>query len=480
VSKLHLGFDLGVALPFAMQATTVCITHTHTDHIAALPAHARYHQLSGATVRYIVPPGSAARLRQLIDGFAALDEGADQLGPGMANGCSRVEVDDVDADENDDARSYTGSDGDGDSAGKADTPTLSGTRDLGAAHPAPASQHVIFIDAEPGRLIHLSGPFYVTAFATQHRVPSQGYCLLRQHTLTSGEASLSPEVCFTGDCTWESLAQVPFVWASKVLISEMTFMDATPQRMQSCRRTMHVHLLDVVGTLPRFRQDARLIFSHFSTRYSARMVMRHVGAEVGAADCDRISLALQSHDEPRPDVAWALYRAWSILWPKSRRHGERSQNRGGGRGRGRGSDGAGSDGRGQNGGHARGHGRGQGHGRGHVTPAAGQCGLAALRVKKKKHMMHNAAHHASIMRLSCSLLQSGPALIFSRLCPCLEAAATQAGALTLAAVCHGASLETVHLLARVRHVAPLAPLLWITLAKTEVSRSSLSSPLARS
>lgn len=374
MSKLHLGFDLGVALPFAMQATTVCITHTHTDHIAALPAHARYHQLSRATVRYIVPPGSAARLRQLIDGFAALDEGADQLGPGTVDSRSRA-IDEVDIDENDDASS--GTDSDVGSVGDADSSALPDTGDPGSrarAQPSSASQHVIFIEAEPGRLIHLSGPFYVTAFATQHRVPSQGYCLLRQRTLSSGETSLTPEICFTGDCTWESLVQVPFVWASKVLISEMTFMDATPQRMQSCRRTMHVHLLDVTKTLPRFRQDARLIFSHFSTRYSARMAMRYIGAEVGPAYCDRISLALQSHDEPRPDLAWALYRAWSILWPKSRRHGERSHHRGGGRGRGRGGDGDGSHGRGQNGGRARGHGRGQSRGRGHAAPGAGQCG----------------------------------------------------------------------------------------------------------
>ena len=352
-----------------MQAKTICITHTHTDHVAALPAHARHHQLSGAAVRYIVPVGSAARLQQLIDGFAALDEGADQhsdadaaaaaLSASDHDGVSDASSSDSSADENDDDdddgggvgsggdlrhndhRHGNGSaDGNGDGGHEGALPHAAGTSAKRKKIASAQAAHVTFIEAAPGCLIHLNGPFYVTAFATQHRVRSQGYCVLRK---APGASQLSPEVCFTGDCTWQSLTDVPYVWTSKVLISEMTFVDA--ERLASARRTMHVHLQDVVPTLPRFRPDARLIFSHFSTRYSAFGAMRHVSADVPAAFCDRISLALQSLDEPRPDVAWALHRAWAIAWQGSAAGGNRRGQPASGHGRGRGHGGHGPHGR---------------------------------------------------------------------------------------------------------------------------------------
>src|SRR5579862_6491530 len=77
IPELKIGFDLG-AQPWDFMGTpTWLITHTHLDHIAALPVYvARRRMMRMEPPTIYVPAGSVDAIEQLLRAFQKLDRGA--------------------------------------------------------------------------------------------------------------------------------------------------------------------------------------------------------------------------------------------------------------------------------------------------------------------------------------------------------------------------------------------------------------------
>jgi ribonuclease Z len=249
IPELKIGFDLG-AQPWDFMGTpTWLVTHTHLDHVAALPVYvARRRMMKMEPPVLHLPEESLEDVRRLLLVMQRLDRG-------------RMICD------------------------------LRGV--------------------QPGDEIELSREHVITVFATTHTIPSVGYLVwerrnklkeeyhglpgarIRDLRLSGVEVTRevrTPLVAYTGDTSPAGLDNYPPVFEAKILITEMSFIRPNHRR-EKIHKFGHMHLDDFLERADRFRNEL-IICSHFSTRYQPNEVRRYVDGKLPAKLRERIKLWL--------------------------------------------------------------------------------------------------------------------------------------------------------------------------------------------
>jgi ribonuclease Z len=233
VPELKVGFDLG-ALPWSFMTTpNWFVSHSHLDHIAALPvlvARRRMMKMEPPTI--YLPDESIEGVNLLLRAVQRLDRG-------------RMPVE--------------------------------------------------LVGLKPDDEVELSRELVVKAFATRHTVPSLGYLVWERrkklkpeyHSLTgeqirdlrlsgvevSAEIRL-PKVAYLGDTSPQGLDVFPEIYQAQVLILELTFVAAN-ERPALIHKFGHTHLDDLLARAGRFENEV-IIASHFSTRLHPDQIQRIV------------------------------------------------------------------------------------------------------------------------------------------------------------------------------------------------------------
>jgi ribonuclease Z len=247
IAELKLGFDLGAQPWDFMGTSNWFLTHTHLDHIAALPIYvARRRMMKMEPPTIYLPEPMVDDVRRMLLIMQRLDRGRQV--------CSMIGV-------------------------------------------------------KPGQEIDLSREHVVTVFATMHTVPSVGYLVWeRRNKLKEEYHGLAGEqirdlrlsgvqvtreirtalVAYTGDTSPGGLDGYPPVYDAKILITEMSFIRPNHRR-EKIHKFGHMHLDDFIERADRFKNEL-IICAHFSTRYHAQEVHRLVESKLPANLRDRVLL----------------------------------------------------------------------------------------------------------------------------------------------------------------------------------------------
>jgi ribonuclease Z len=247
VPELKIGFDLG-AHPWDFMGTpTWLITHTHLDHVAALPVYVARRRMMRMEPPTLYLPGEAVEdVRRLLLIMQRLDRGRMIC---QMNGLV------------------------------------------------------------PGDEIELSRELLISAFRTTHTIPSLGYVvwdrrfkLKEEYHGLAGEQIRdlrlggtvvtrevrTPLLAYTGDTSPEGLDNYPPVYEAKILITEVSFI-RPGHRREKIHKFGHMHLDDVVERADRFRNEL-IIFSHFSTRYHPQEIRRFLDGKLPPQLRERVKL----------------------------------------------------------------------------------------------------------------------------------------------------------------------------------------------
>lgn len=249
IPEYKLGFDLGAQPWDFMGTSNWFVSHTHLDHIAALPVYvARRRMMKMSPPTIYLPAHAVDTVHQLLRAVNRLDRGRLP--------CELVGV-------------------------------------------------------ESGDEIELSRELVVTVGATQHTVPSVGYIIwerrkklkdeyaelsgpeIRDLRLSGVEVSAEkriPRVAYLGDSAPPGLDDNPAMYEAEILITEMTFV-APNHRKDKIHKHGHMHLDDYVARKDRF-QNGLIIAAHFSTRYHKRQICQLVKRELPDMLDDRLHLWL--------------------------------------------------------------------------------------------------------------------------------------------------------------------------------------------
>jgi ribonuclease Z len=249
IPELKIGFDLG-AQPWDFMGTpTWLLTHTHLDHVAALPVYvARRRMMRMEPPTVYLPAEAVDDVRRLLLVMQRLDRG----------------------------------------------------RMVCQLHGVKA-----------GEEIELSREHVITPFATTHTIPSLGYVVwdrrfklkeeylglageqirdLRQSGVVVTREVRTPLVAYTGDTSPAGLDGYAPVFEAKVLITELSFVRPNHRR-EKIHKFGHMHLDDFVERADRFRNEL-IICAHFSTRYHPQEVRRILDAKLPPGLRERVKLWL--------------------------------------------------------------------------------------------------------------------------------------------------------------------------------------------
>jgi len=237
IPELKLGFDLGGSPWSFMGTPTIFVSHSHLDHLAAIPVFvARRRMMKMEPPTIYMPEEIVDNVQRLLHVWQRLDRGR------ML--CQLVGV-------------------------------------------------------KPGDEIDLSREHVVTPFATKHTVTSLGYVVwerrrklkpeyqglpgdqIRDLRLAGTDVTHEvrhPLVCYVGDSAPAGLDGFPPVYESQVLITELTFF-RPEHRKEKIHKFGHTHLDDILERASRFRNEL-IIFSHFSTRYQEKQIRTMIEARL--------------------------------------------------------------------------------------------------------------------------------------------------------------------------------------------------------
>ena len=233
IPELKIGFDLG-GQPWSFMATpNWFISHTHLDHIAALPVYvARRRMMKMEPPTIYLPAEAVEPVEALLRAVQRLDRGR-----------------------------------------------------------LPAK----LVGLEQDQEVELSRELVVRAFATRHTIPSLGFLVwerrrklkpeyhhlsgdeIRDLRLSGVEVSAEvrlPKVAYLGDTSPAGLDALPEVYRAEILIMEMTFV-APGERAAVIHKFGHTHLDDIIARADRFENEV-IIASHFSTRLHPDQILRIV------------------------------------------------------------------------------------------------------------------------------------------------------------------------------------------------------------
>lgn len=233
VPEMKLGFDLGVQPWSFMSTPNWFVSHTHLDHVAALPVYvARRRMLKMEPPTIYLPAEAVEPVQDLLKAFQRLDRGR-----------------------------------------------------------LPAR----LIGLEKDQEVELSRELVVRCFPTRHTITSLGFLVYERrrklkpeyHALSGEEIRdlrLSgvevasevrlPRLAYMGDTAPQGLDVLPDVYRAEVLILEMTFV-APGERPSVIHKYGHTHLDDVIARAERFENEV-IVASHFSTRLHPEQIQRTV------------------------------------------------------------------------------------------------------------------------------------------------------------------------------------------------------------
>ncbi len=249
IPELKVGFDMGGSPWSFMGTQTFFITHSHLDHMAALPAYvARRRMMRMDPPTIYMPEEIVEPAERMLRSWQRLDRGR------ML--CQLIGV-------------------------------------------------------KAGDEFDLSREHVVTAFNTQHTVPSRGFIVwdrrkklkpefqglsgaqirdLRYNGIDVSAEIRVPLVCYCGDTAPAGLDNDPAVYAAQILITEVTFF-RPEHRKEKIHKYGHTHLDDVIDRAGRF-QNERIILAHFSTRYHDGQIKKAIEKRLPASLRERVELWL--------------------------------------------------------------------------------------------------------------------------------------------------------------------------------------------
>ena len=223
IPELKLCFDLGGSPWSFMGTQTVCVTHAHLDHLAALPVYvARRRMMKMEPPTIYLPEECVENVQRLLQVWQRLDRGR-----------MVCEIKGVKA----------------------------------------------------GDEIELSREHVMTVFGTKHTVPSVGYVIwdrrrklkpefqkltgeqirdIRQGGTDVTHEVRKPLVCYVGDSSPDGLDGYPPVYEAQILITELTFF-RPEHRKEKIHKFGHTHLDDIIERAEKFKNEL-IILGHFSTR----------------------------------------------------------------------------------------------------------------------------------------------------------------------------------------------------------------------
>ena len=227
VPELKMGFDLGAHPWDFMGTSTWLISHTHLDHIAALPSYiARRRLMKMEPPTIYLPEYAIPAVEQILSGFSRLDRG-------------RLPCD--------------------------------------------------LVGVVPGDEIEFSRELVIDVVKTWHTVPSVGYViherrnkLKEEYRDCSGEEIRDlresgvevtaehrlPILGYLGDSSPKGLDDNPIFYQVQVLITELTFV-APGHRKELIHKNGHMHIDDYLKRKDRFENEL-IVAGHLSTRYSPK------------------------------------------------------------------------------------------------------------------------------------------------------------------------------------------------------------------
>jgi ribonuclease Z len=233
VPELKIGFDLGVQPWSFMTTPNWFVSHSHLDHIAALPVLvARRRMMKMEPPSIYLPVDAIEGTELLLRAMQRLDRG-------------RMDVE--------------------------------------------------LVGLKPGDEVELSRELVVQAFPTRHTIPSLGYLVwerrkklrpeyhglsgeqIRDLRLSGVDVSAEirlPRVAYLGDTAPQGLDVVPDIYRATVLILELTFV-APNERPALIHKFGHTHLDDLLARAERFENEV-IIASHFSTRLHPDQIRRTI------------------------------------------------------------------------------------------------------------------------------------------------------------------------------------------------------------
>jgi ribonuclease Z len=233
IAELKIGFDLGAQPWDFMALPRYFISHSHLDHIAALPSYvARRRMMKMEQPTIYLQEHTVATVEQLLRVLSRLDRG-------------RLPC------------------------------------------------HLVPIG--PNQEIELSRELVVTTASMRHSIPALGFIVwerrkklkpefahltgdqIRDIKLSGTEVTHEvrfPLVAYTGDTAPAGLDDCPDMYRAKVLITEMTFI-APEHRRERIHKHGHMHLDDFVDRRHEFRNEL-VICGHFSVRYNDQQIRRWV------------------------------------------------------------------------------------------------------------------------------------------------------------------------------------------------------------
>jgi ribonuclease Z len=237
IPELKIGFDLG-GQPWGFMATgTWFLSHTHLDHIAALPVYvARRRMMKMEPPDIYLPESAIEPVGRLLRAVSRLDRGR-----------------------------------------------------------LPCR----LLPARPGDEIELSREHVVTVSSTCHTIPSVGYVVwdrrrklkheyqglpgdkIRDLRLSGVDVTheiRAPLVAYLGDSAPEGLDRCPAMYEAMILITEMTFV-ARSHRRDKIHKYGHIHLDDILERRDRFRNEV-IVATHYSTRYTDERIRRVIAKRV--------------------------------------------------------------------------------------------------------------------------------------------------------------------------------------------------------
>ena len=260
VPELDVLFDVGECPLAALPINHVLLTHAHGDHARCLPRHAQLRRMVG------IPTDATYFLPEVIRADCEAWLKAEARFEGVS------EADRI-------------------------LPPLRGLRPDEEPVPLPRRRDL-----------------RVRAFPVLHRVPSLGYTLvatrrklrpayaglpgpeiarLRREGTEVSTATDDPLLTFIGDCVERTLFEQEHIWDSRVLVIEATFL--APDELPLAERKGHTHLDGVARALEHFGDRVRcrhIVLKHFSMRYSADEIRRHVDRVLPSWARPRVELLL--------------------------------------------------------------------------------------------------------------------------------------------------------------------------------------------
>jgi ribonuclease Z len=233
IPEYKLGFDLG-AQPWSFMGTPLWfVSHTHMDHLVALPVYvARRRMMKMEPPTIYLPEHAIEPIQKILKYFSRMDRGRLP--------CTLLPI-------------------------------------------------------AAGDEIEISREHVVTVSPTMHTVPSFGFVVwerrkklkpeflnlpgekIRDLKFAGVEITTEmriPRVAYLGDSSPDGLDACPAMFEAEVLITEMTFV-AARHRKEKIHKYGHMHLDDIIERREKFHNQL-IIASHFSTRYHTKQVVEQV------------------------------------------------------------------------------------------------------------------------------------------------------------------------------------------------------------